>query len=147
VKRPSKKKDSSKIAPDFKYLKDIVGGRPLLSHPSRPGGLRLRYGRGRTTGLAALAVHPATMYALDSFLAIGTQIKIERPGKAGAVTPCDELEGPILLLDNGDLSIEIDRNVLALTFGSQLVVEQIETNLSRLLEIRSRMPNYLFERS
>ncbi|OPY30881.1 MAG: DNA polymerase II large subunit [Methanomassiliicoccales archaeon PtaU1.Bin124] len=96
-------KDSGKVAPDSKYLKDIVGGRPVLGHPSRAGGLRLRYGRGRTTGLAALALNPATMFALDSFLAIGTQIKIERPGKAGAVTPCDELEGPILLLKNGDL--------------------------------------------
>ena len=75
----------------------------MLGHPSRAGGLRLRYGRGRTTGLAALALNPATMYALDSFLAIGTQIKIERPGKAGAVTPCDQLEGPIILLDSGDL--------------------------------------------
>ena len=48
-------------------------------------------------------MNPATMFALDDFLAIGTQIKIERPGKAGAVTPCDRLEGPILLLNNGDL--------------------------------------------
>lgn len=102
-KKGSGDKDSKKVAPDYKYLKDIVGGRPVLGHPSRAGGLRLRYGRGRTTGLAALAINPATMYALDSFLAIGTQIKIERPGKAGAVTPCDELEGPTLLLDNGDL--------------------------------------------
>jgi len=92
-----------KVAPDYKFLKDIVAGRPVLGHPSRPGGLRLRYGRGRTTGLAALALSPATMYALDDFLAIGTQIKIERPGKAGAVTPCDCLEGPTLLLENGDL--------------------------------------------
>ena len=92
-----------KISPDYKYLKDIVAGRPVIGHPSRPGGFRLRYGRGRTTGLAAIAISPATMFALDDFLAIGTQIKIERPGKAGAVTPCDRLEGPILLLENGDL--------------------------------------------
>lgn len=102
-KKDGENKDSKKIVPDYKFLKDIVGGRPVLGHPSRVGGLRLRYGRGRTTGLAALAVHPATMYALDSFLAIGTQIKIERPGKAGAVTPCDQLDGPIVLLNNGDL--------------------------------------------
>ncbi|MCG7844130.1 MAG: DNA polymerase II large subunit, partial [Methanomassiliicoccales archaeon] len=93
----------AKVNPDYKYLKDIVAGRPVIGHPSRPGGFRLRYGRGRTTGLAAIAVNPATMFALDAFLAIGTQIKIERPGKAGAVTPCDRLEGPILLLENGDL--------------------------------------------
>ena len=43
------------------------------------------------------------MRAVDDFLAIGTQIKIERPGKAGAIMPCDSIEGPILLLKNGDL--------------------------------------------
>lgn len=103
-----KKKDASaeeavKVKPDFKYLKDLIAGRPVLGHPSKAGGLRLRFGRGRTTGLAAIALNPATMYAVDEFLAIGTQIKIERPGKAGAVTPCDRLEGPILLLNSGDL--------------------------------------------
>ncbi len=92
-----------KVQPRYKYLKDIVAGRPVLSHPSRHGGFRLRYGRARTTGLAAIALSPASMYALDEFIAIGTQIKIERPGKAGAVTPCDTIEGPILLLNNGDL--------------------------------------------
>lgn len=92
-----------KVKPEYKYLKDIVAGRPIFGHPSRVGGFRLRYGRGRTCGLAAIALNPATMYALDEFPALGTQIKIERPGKAGAVTPCDSIEGPILLLKNGDL--------------------------------------------
>lgn len=96
-------KATKKIVPDSKFLKDMVAGRPVIGHPSRVGGLRLRYGRGRTTGLAALAINPATMFALDDFLAVGTQIKIERPGKAGAVTPCDMIDGPILLLKNGDL--------------------------------------------
>ncbi|MDR0198891.1 MAG: DNA polymerase II large subunit, partial [Methanomassiliicoccaceae archaeon] len=96
-------KDDGTVKPSDKYLKDIVAGRPIFGHPSRVGGFRLRYGRGRTCGLAALALNPASMYALDSFLALGTQLKIERPGKAGAVTPCDTIEGPILLLKNGDL--------------------------------------------
>ncbi len=94
---------NSKVKPADKYLKDIVAGRPIFGHPSRPGGFRLRYGRGRTCGLAAIAISPASMYALDEFPAIGTQIKIERPGKAGAVTPCDSIDGPIVLLKNGDL--------------------------------------------
>ena len=51
------------------------------------------------------------------------------------------------LLGNKDLSIEIDRNVLAIVFDYQLVIEKIEPNLGRLLEIRARMPNYLFERT
>lgn len=98
------KKETVKVVkPADKYLKDIVAGRPIFGHPSRPGGFRLRYGRGRTCGLAAIALSPASMYALDEFPALGTQIKIERPGKAGAVTPCDTIEGPTLLLDNGDL--------------------------------------------
>ena len=96
-------KTTKKIVPDAKFLKDMVAGRPVLAHPSRVGGFRLRYGRGRTTGLAALAINPSTMFSLNDFLAVGTQIKIERPGKAGAVTPCDSIEGPLLLLNSGDL--------------------------------------------
>jgi len=97
------KKKIKKVEPSEKYLADIVAGRPIFGHPSRPGGFRLRYGRGRTCGLAAIALSPASMYALDEFPALGTQIKTERPGKAGAVTPCDSIEGPTVLLDNGDL--------------------------------------------
>jgi len=90
------------IEPSSKFLKDIVAGRPVLSHPSRIGGFRLRYGRSRATGLAAVGLNPATMQTLGGFIAVGTQIKIERPGKAGAVTPCDSIEGPTVLLDDGD---------------------------------------------
>jgi hypothetical protein len=48
------------------------------------------------------------------------------------------------LLANRDLSIEIENNVLALAFTTRLSVEQIEANLQRLVEIRSRLPEYLF---
>ena len=65
----------------------MLVGRPIFAFPDRPGGFRLRYGRTRLTGLAAVALNPATMVALDSFLAIGTQLKIQLPGKAAAVTP------------------------------------------------------------
>jgi DNA polymerase II large subunit len=41
------------------------------------------------------------MLALDDFITIGTQMKIERPGKACAITPCDEAEGPWVILDDG----------------------------------------------
>lgn len=92
-----------KVEPSFKYLKDMVAGRPIFGHPCKVGGFRLRYGRARTSGLASLAYSPATMYAMDEFMALGTQLKIERPGKACVVTPCDMLEGPHLLLKNGDL--------------------------------------------
>ena len=95
--------DENKIKPNPKYMKEVLAGRPVFSAPSRIGGFRLRYGRCRNTGIAAIAVNPATMYVLDNFIAVGTQLKIERPGKAGAMAPCDTVEGPIVLLKNGSL--------------------------------------------
>jgi DNA polymerase II large subunit len=103
LKKKGAEATGSEITPSSKFLKDMLAGRPVLSYPSRVGGLRLRYGRTRATGLAALAMNPSTMMLLDDFVAIGTQVKIERPGKAGAMTSCDTIEGPIVILDNGDL--------------------------------------------
>jgi hypothetical protein len=48
------------------------------------------------------------------------------------------------LLANRDLSVEIENQALALAFNTCLSVEQIEFNLQRLIEIRSRLPEYLF---
>ena len=48
------------------------------------------------------------------------------------------------LLANRDLSIEIENEVIALAFNTRLSVEQIESNLQRLVELRSRLPDYLF---
>jgi len=86
-----------------KYMAELVAGRPVFGHPSRKGAFRLRYGRARTAGLASTAIHPATMVIVDDFLAVGTQMKIERPGKATVATPCDTIEGPIVQLHNGSL--------------------------------------------
>jgi DNA polymerase II large subunit len=91
------------IAPKNQYVKDLIAGRPVFGHPSRPGAFRLRYGRARTSGLAANAFHPATMAILDDFLATGTQLKVERPGKGTLATSCDQLEGPTALLKTGSL--------------------------------------------
>jgi DNA polymerase II large subunit len=91
------------IVPNYTYITDLVGGRPVISHPLRQGGLRLRYGRSRTSGFSAQSIHPATMYVLDDFIAIGTQLKVERPGKAAAFTTCDSIEGPIVELQSGEV--------------------------------------------
>ena len=48
------------------------------------------------------------------------------------------------LLANRDLSVEIENQVLALAFNTCLSVEQIESNLQRLIEIRKLLPEYLF---
>ncbi len=91
------------ILPSDKYIGEVIAGRPVFSHPSRKGGFRLRYGRARTAGLASTAINPTTMTLLDNFIAVGTQLKIERPGKGTIGTPCNSIEGPLVLLKNGNL--------------------------------------------
>ena len=86
-----------------KYLRDLIAGRPVFSHPSATGGFRLRYGRTRNLGHATAGIHPATMHIVDDFLAPGTQIKTELPGKAAGVVPVDSIEGPTVKLANGEL--------------------------------------------
>ncbi len=108
-----------KIKPNKKYMRDSLAGRPVFSNPSQKGGFRLRYGRARTTGLAALAINPASMYLLGEFLAIGTQLKIERPGKAGITTSCDQLEGPIVMLKDQTL-MQVDDVGTALKVRDQI---------------------------
>ena len=92
---------SNQIQPITKFMDDIIAGRPVFGAPLQPGGFRLRYGRARPSGLAAASTNTTSMLALDDFITIGTQMKIERPGKACAITPCDEAEGPWVILENG----------------------------------------------
>jgi len=102
-KRSSLEKGIVSVDPSDGYLRDVIGGRPIFAHPTRPGGFRLRYGRARTTGLAGAGIHPATMGVTEGFLATGTHIRTERPGKGSIVTPVDTIEPPIVLLKNGDV--------------------------------------------
>ena len=104
------------IKPLDKYLRDLIGGRPVFSYPMRKGGFRLRYGRSRNTGFAAAGLHPATLYILGEFLAVGTQMKTERPGKACGVVPVDSIEGPTVRMNNGDV-LRIDDVATALKLG------------------------------
>lgn len=92
-----------KIKPKDKYIRDLIGGRPVFSYPMRKGGFRLRYGRSRNTGFASAGFNPATLHLLGDFLAVGTQMKVERPGKAAGVVPVDTIQGPTIRLLNGDL--------------------------------------------
>ena len=130
------KKDDSKedagdsdIVHEPKYIQDIIGGRPVLGYPSEKGGFRLRYGRSRNTGLATMGVHPATMALLD-FLAVGTQLKIEYPGKGNCVVPVDSIEGPTVKLKNGDVLIldtvkqarEVKKDVVEILFLGDMLV-------------------------
>ena len=101
-----KNKEQEKLkkeASSATYISDIVAGRPVLGHPSQPGGFRLRYGKCRTAGLSSMAMHPFSMEVLKSYIAIGTQLKYEGPGKSSAMSLCDDIEGPIIKLNNGSV--------------------------------------------
>lgn len=130
-KKDDSKKDDidSDIVSEPKYIQDIIGGRPILGYPSEKGAFRLRYGRSRNTGLATMGVHPATMTLLE-FLAVGTQLKIEYPGKGNCVVPVDSIEGPTVKLKNGDVLIldsikqarEVKKDVVEILFLGDMLV-------------------------
>lgn len=136
--------DSSKFIPrkiktDSRFMQDIIAGRPVFGMPNEPGGFRLRYGRPRASGLAAGGMNPVSMKAMGSFISVGTQMKIERPGKACAVTPCTEIDGPMVLLDDGtfvrvneeELWNEIEDRVRAIWDNGELMLgfgEFLENN-------------------
>ncbi|MEM3180920.1 MAG: DNA polymerase II large subunit [Candidatus Micrarchaeaceae archaeon] len=84
------------------FLEELVAGRPILAYPNHIGGFRLRYGRSRLTGIAAKGFSPATMIILDSFIGIGTQLKVELPGKGCVAMPVDTIEGPFVRLKSGE---------------------------------------------
>ncbi|MFT4343444.1 MAG: DNA polymerase II large subunit [Candidatus Woesearchaeota archaeon] len=105
IKAKGKKKETSSksLSPNYTFISDMVAGRPVLTYPMKYGGLRLRMGRTRVSGFSAIALSPYTIDVLDDFIVYGTQLKIERPGKAGSVTVCDSIEGPTVLLDDGNV--------------------------------------------
>ncbi len=123
---------SAQLKPKDKYLQDLIAGRPVFSYPSRPGGFRLRYGRGRNTSFAAAGISPATMVMVDDFIAAGTQIKVERPGKAAGIAPVDTLEGPTVRLFNGDV-LRVDTAQEAL---------KIRPSVQRILDIGEILINF-----
>ena len=106
----AKGENKGSITPNSKYLTEVIAGRPVFSYPSRVGGFRLRYGRSRNTGLAAVGINPATMIVLDGFIAPGTQLAIERPGKGAIALPVDTIEGPIVKLADGSVKVINTRN-------------------------------------
>ncbi len=107
IEHASKKEKSeateSKVLPNYRYLEELAAGRPVFSYPLRSGGFRLRYGRSRTSGFAAASINPITNIIFYNFIATGSQLRVELPGKACAVTPCSTIEGPIVRLADGSV--------------------------------------------
>lgn len=115
----NKLENKPKILPNYTFIQDIVAGRPVFTFPMAKGGFRLRYGRCRTSGFASTSMSSQTMEILDKFVAVGTQLKIERPGKATVITACDTLEPPIVKLKNGAVK-RLSTNKIAQEYSSEI---------------------------
>ena len=104
------RRDTGKSDNSPTYLNELVAGRPIFGHPSASGAFRFRYGRNRISGFSAASIHPATMAITDSFIATGTQLKLEKPTKGCAITVCDNIDGPIVKLFSGSVRRLKDKN-------------------------------------
>jgi DNA polymerase II large subunit len=90
----------TKVLPNYNFMQDIVAGRPVFTFPMTKGGFRLRYGRNRTSGFASCSVSSSSLEILNEFVGVGTQLRLERPGKATVITACNNIEVPIVKLKN-----------------------------------------------
>ena len=93
--------DTEETKSKASHFQDIISGRPVLSMPDRKGGFRLRYGRSYNTGLSAIGIHPVVPIILDHVVVVGTQAKLNLPGKAGIITFVNTIEPPTVLLKDG----------------------------------------------
>jgi DNA polymerase II large subunit len=160
IKPPVQEADEAR---EFMFMEDVLGGRPIFSFPQFPGGFRLRYGRARNTGLAAIGLHPSTMIVLGKFIAVGTQLRLEKPGKAGIAASVDTIEPPIVKLKDGSVvrlsdpreAEEAINSIEKILFLGDLLIgfgEFLENNRpllasgfveewwAELLKLRSRVP-------
>lgn len=113
VEVKGEKKTEGADKADASFLSELVAGRPIFAYPKLMGGFRLRYGRTRFTGIASKGFNPATMIITGSFIAVGTQLKIEMPGKGCVATPTDDVEGPFVKLRSGECMRVNDPSIAA----------------------------------
>ena len=82
-------------------MSEVITGRPVLSMSKNIGGFRLRYGRSFNTGFATIGIHNTIPILLDNAIVVGTQIKMDVPGKASTIALIDTIEPPIVKLNDG----------------------------------------------
>ncbi len=85
------------------HFEEVISGRPVLSSPRTEGGFRIRYGRAMNTGHSTIGIHPAVTVLLDYPVVVGTQVKVDLPGKAATIAFVDSIEGPTVLLKDGSV--------------------------------------------
>jgi DNA polymerase II large subunit len=113
-------------------MSEVITGRPVLSMAKRIGGFRLRYGRCYNTGFATVGIHPTVPVLLDYAIVVGTQIKMDMPGKASTIAVVDTIEPPIVRLNDG-------RVISVLTVEQ---AERIRPQVSKILYLGDMLISY-----
>src|ERR671925_2102644 len=84
-------------------MSEVITGRPVLSMTKKIGGFRLRYGRCCNTGFATIGIHSVVPILLNHAIVVGTQIKMDIPGKASTIALVDTIEPPLVRLIDGSV--------------------------------------------
>jgi len=124
------------------HFHEVIAGRAVLSFPNRVGGFRLRYGRSYNTGLSVVGIHPSVAVLLDYAIVVGTQVKLDVPGKAATVTFVDQIDPPIVKLVDGSVvrveSVELAHRVRE-SLRSVLYLGDILISFGDFLENNARL--------
>src|SRR6185503_12744778 len=100
-------------------MSEVITGRPVLSMTKKIGGFRLRYGRCYNTGFATVGIHPTIPILLSHAIVVGTQIKMDVPGKASTIALVDAIEAPIVILNDGSV-LQVSSLEQAMKFRSSV---------------------------
>ena len=84
------------------------------------------------TGFATVGIHPAVPALLNYAIVVGTQIKMDMPGKASTIALVDTIEPPIVRLDDG--------KVIQVTTVEQ--AERIRSHVSKILYLGDMLISY-----
>jgi len=96
-------KESKSDVTNSAFIEDVIMGRPVISLENHMSSFRIRYGRGSNMGISAIGIHPSVFPLLNHFIVIGSQIKVDYPGKGAIVVPSEKAEPPIVELDDGSV--------------------------------------------
>jgi DNA polymerase II large subunit len=114
------------------HFEEVISGRAVLSMPRSRGGFRLRYGRSMNTGLSTIGLHPAVAVLLDYPVVVGTQVKVDMPGKAATIAFVDSIEGPTVRLKDGSVK----------HISSISEAEAARENLAKIIDLGDVLVSY-----
>ena len=113
-------------------MSEVITGRPVLSMNKNIGGFRLRYGRCFNSGFATVGIHNTIPVLLQNAIVVGTQIKMDVPGKASTIALIDTIEPPIVKLNDGTV----------LQINTKEQAQNLKTQIDKILYLGDILISY-----